>query len=218
VVGGSFQEMLATVKNLPGRRYDAEEKMWEIPGDLGVIQGIIQAAGFELEGAANIPSGPVPSMEPIRFTEVGEPPPFEEPDFSVDDDSIPFEPPDWLDDDPALPDWWDNEPPPPPPADYPGPESAQFDSQPAPFETMSSGSVSSPAPADQSRGDRIRIRVGVFPLTVTGGTFQDMLAAVKNIPGRRFNGQDKVWDIPDEVGVENVKQMLSAAGFAVERG
>ena len=121
VVGGTFQEMLAVVKGLPGRQYDGQAKLWQIPGELGVIQGMIQAAGFTLEGAKNLPAGPVSPMEPLGFSGVSEPPPFEEPDFSIDDSAFPYEPPDWFDDEhlppPPEPGDWENDVPSPPAPD-----------------------------------------------------------------------------------------------------
>ncbi len=86
VVGGNFQDMLAVVKGLPGRRFDSETKLWEISGDAGVIKGMIEAAGFQLEGAAKIPQKPVPPMEALDFGGSATPPPYEAPDFFADDD------------------------------------------------------------------------------------------------------------------------------------
>jgi hypothetical protein len=45
-----------------------------------------------------------------------------------------------------------------------------------------------------------------------------MLAVVKNIPGRRFDGAEKVWEIPGDVTLETVQQVVKAAGFVVKRG
>jgi len=67
VVGGSFQDMLSAVKNLPDRRFDGEKKVWEIPGDLASIKHLIETAGFQLEGASKIPVGPVSPMEAPDF-------------------------------------------------------------------------------------------------------------------------------------------------------
>ncbi len=102
VVGGGFQEMLAVVKNLPGRRFDPESKVWEIPGEVGVVKGMIEAAGFQLEGADKLSLGPVPPMAPPDFlVKAGPPPPpFEPPDFSEDETDFPYEPPDWWDEGP----------------------------------------------------------------------------------------------------------------------
>lgn len=210
VVGGSFQEMLAAVKSLPGRRFDGERKIWEIPGELGIINGLIQAAGFELEGAENIPTGPVPPAESLGFVDQPPPapPPFAEPDFLDDGDIPPYEPPDWWDDDnmpPPVepPDLWEDEmadaPPPPPPV-----------------------AGGEPAPAGESptarSSDQIRIRVGGIPLVVTGGEFRAMLEVVKKIPGRRFNSAEKLWDIPEDVTIDSVQQVVKAAGFVLQRG
>jgi hypothetical protein len=218
VVGGSFQDMLAVVKGLPDRRFDGESKIWEISGDVGVIQGMIQAAGFQLEGSGDVSQTPVPSMEPPPFTDVGAPPPFEPPDFSSHNDPLAFEPPDWLDEDdmvppPEPPDWWDSESE-PPPVDFADEEPMWEDEMP----TAPAPTPSPPKPAGRTGGDQIRIRVGGIPMVVTGGSFQEMLTAIKDIPGRRFDGQDKVWDIPADVGLEKTTQLMNAAGFDVGRG
>jgi hypothetical protein len=193
VVGGSFQEMLAAVKSLPGRRFDPESKVWEIPGDVGVVKGMIQAAGFTLEGAGEIPMEQVPPMEALDVGgEVGPPPPFEPPEFFEEDDAFPFEPPDW----------WDEAPPP------------DFEDGVLPFEEPV---PSFDKPAFEGRpapgSDQIRLRLGEQRLVVSGGTFQEMLAVVKQIPGRRFNPEEKVWEIPEEVELESVAQAVKAAGF-----
>jgi hypothetical protein len=71
-----------------------------------------------------------------------------------------------------------------------------------------------PGSAAKAAGDRVRVRVGGI---VTGGSFQNMLAAIKNIEGRRFDSSDKVWDIPEEMGLAGFTQAMNAAGFDVER-
>lgn len=203
VVGGSFQEMLAAVKRLPGRRFDGETKMWEIPGDVAVIKGMIETAGFQLEGAENIPLGPVPAMEPPDFVSRTTPPPFEPPDFLDDDEVPPFEPPDW----------WDDMAPPPFEDFDSFDESIPLDYEPSPFETNLPAATPTRGPT--SAGDRIRLRLGQIPLIISGGSFQELLTTVKNIPGRRFNAAEKVWEIPEEVTLESVQQAINAAGFVL---
>ncbi len=224
VVGGLFQEMLAAVKNLPGRRFDGNSKIWEIPGDAAVIKQLVETAGFQLEGADKIAAAPAPSLEAPTFDAPGEAPStFEEPDFSWDGKIPPYEPPDWWDDEGAAlppvepPDWLNDEVneflPDDPAAMFPASELPQFSNvPPAP--------VSSPAPSSSGSrgGDQIRVRVGGIPLMVSGGTFKEMLAAVKAIPGRRFDGQDKVWDVPAAVTIDGFKQKMAAAGFEAGRG
>jgi hypothetical protein len=217
VVGGSFQEMLAMVKNLPGRRFDGEAKIWEIPGELAIIKGMIQAAGFELEGAENISLDPIPPMEPLQLPGTAHDVPPPEPlDFLGHDAPPAYEAPDWPEDNvppspPNPPDWGGDELAPPP--DYPlDDQPPLFDNEPSPFEPKSPPST----PTRKPGGDRIRLRIGAVPLVVTGGSFQAMLTTIKNIPGRRFNGQEKVWEIPADVDLESVRQMVNAAGFAVE--
>ena len=217
VVGGEFREMLEAVKNLPGRRFNGEAKIWEIPGDVGVIKGMVEAAGFQLDGADNLDISPTSPMEPPRFAKTSvsppQPSPFEEPDFLDDDDLPEIEPPDWWDD--------DRMPPPGPLDDLDAAEDISLPDEPPPFEA---GPPSAPLPAapkqqaGRDEGDRIRLRLGETPLVVTGGSFQEMLAAIKAIPGRRFNGQEKVWEIPDDVTLDSVEQALRAAGFALLPG
>jgi hypothetical protein len=50
---------------------------------------------------------------------------------------------------------------------------------------------------------------------VTGGSFQEMLAVVKTIPGRRFDSGEKRWQIPDDVTLDSVQQAIKAAGFVL---
>jgi hypothetical protein len=218
IVGGSFQEMLAAVKNLPGRRFDGESKIWEIPGEAGVIQGLVNAAGFQLEGADKISTAPIPAAEAANFAAgtVAEPPPYEAPEFLDEEEVPPYEPPDWWDDE-AMP------APPEPPAGWaeesevtvPEPDlpvAAGFQMSPVPTEPSTMDPVS--GPPDSSRRDQIRIRVGGIPLLITGGSFRQMLEVVKQFPGRRFDGDDKVWDLPGDLGLEAVQQKIKAAGFA----
>jgi hypothetical protein len=206
MVGGSFQDMLAVVKSLPGRRFDGETKLWEIPGDPEIIKGMVEVAGFQLEGAGKFPTGPVPPMESPDF--LGErgsrmAPSFEEPDF-FDDDELP-EPPPWWDDELALP---------PSEDDY---FDEPFEAEPPPLAARPVASGPVPASAGRRSGDRIRIRMGDMPLVVGGGEFQAMLALVKSIPGRRFNGDERVWEIPDSVGLDSLGQRVAAAGFVLEQ-
>lgn len=215
IVGGEFQSMLSAVKNLPGRRFDGDAKLWDIPGDVAIVKQLVEAAGFQLEGAENVTAGPAPAMESPDFGPAIEPPPYEEPDFFGGGDVPPYEPPDWWDDDnlpppPSQPpDWWEE------PAEFIPPQTPQFE---APPPTPSpSPSAGRPA-AGRSGGDQIRIRIGGIPHVVSGGSFQTMLSVVKNLPGRRFDGQDKVWDIPAEATIDGVKQKIEAAGFSVSRG
>ena len=46
------------------------------------------------------------------------------------------------------------------------------------------------------RKDRIRVHIDGKEFGIVGGTFQEMLAAVKQINGRRFVSELKVWQLP----------------------
>lgn len=204
VVGGSFQEMLAVVKGLPGRRFDSETKLWELAGDPGVIKGMIESAGFQLEGATKIPVGPVPPMEMPDFGSHSAPSPYQEPDFFADDEAQ------------EPPPWWDDELAPPPVEDNYFAEPFEF--EPPPVTAKPSTSIPAAAPAGRrGGGDRIRIRLGDMPLVLSGGEFQAMLAWVKSIPGRRFNGEERVWEMPGDLALESLGQRVAAAGFVLEQ-
>jgi hypothetical protein len=207
VVGGNFQDMLAMVKGLPGRRFDSDTKLWEISGDPGVIKGMVEAAGFQLEGAEKIRLDPAPPMEMPNFSGHTAPPPYEAPDFFDEPDEAPEPPP-----------WWDDELAPPPVADDFFDEPL-FEPEPPPAKPKPAmaAPVATAGSAGRRGGDRVRIRLGDVPLVVSGGEFQAILALVKSIPGRRFNGDERVWEIPETVGLESLGQRVAAAGFVLEQ-
>lgn len=116
---------------------------------------------------------------------------------------------------PTLP----NVPPPPAPPDFPAdfaPPPDDFPETddmlpPADFPPPVDTPATKPAP---SRRDQIRVIVDNRPLVIVGGTFQEMLAAVKEIPGRRFDGETKRWLLPDDIS--SVQQHLNSKGFRLE--
>jgi hypothetical protein len=212
VVGGGFQEMLAVIKHIPGRRFDSNAKVWDIPGDPAIIKNLIETAGFQLEGADGI-SNPPPAQETDefpRFDPNEEIPAYEPPDFSGPVNLPAYEPPDWWNDDAgspartAPPNFGDDEAVDEPPL-FPGP-------------TLTPTQQLSAPTGDSSGGDQIRLRLGDQPFVVSGGSFQAMLAVIKNLPGRRFNGNDKVWELPANTDLESVQQVIKAAGFVLTPG
>ena len=64
--------------------------------------------------------------------------------------------------------------------------------------------------------DRIRVHIEGKEFSVVGGSFQNMLAAVKQINGRRFVGALKVWQLPGKA--EDIKNQLAISGFQLEGG
>jgi hypothetical protein len=142
VVGGSFQEMLAAVKQINGRRFVGDLKVWQLPGTKEDIQGQLEIVGFYLEGG-----------EPVAGA------------------------------------------------------------APAPVMSAAPARSASPAPA-AAGGDRIRVLIQGHQLAVVGGSFQAMLAAFKGLPGRRFDGNSKMWEIPGELAI--IKTLVEAAGFQLE--
>jgi len=128
VVGGSFQELLAVVRNLPERRYVGEEKLWAIPGSLALVQGQLENSGFTLEGGT-------PVSEDKK------------------------------------------------------PQTASFN-------------------------DRIKLEVAGYPVAVVGDSFQNMLTAIKAIPGRRFDGESKQWNLP--LNLVEAKAYFEKKGLRLE--
>ena len=59
--------------------------------------------------------------------------------------------------------------------------------------------------------DRIRVHIEGKEFSVVGGNFQDMLTAVKQISGRRFVGELKVWQLPGTV--DDVQSQLEISGY-----
>jgi hypothetical protein len=86
-----------------------------------------------------------------------------------------------------------------------------FEEESAPVKPASSGS-------DSRGNDQIRIRLGGIPFVISGGSFQQMLALIKSLPGRRFHSEDKVWDIPADMTIDGFKKRMAAAGLTVQRG
>ncbi len=66
VSGGTFQELLAGVKALPGRRYLPEQRLWMVPGSFPMIRRQLENSGFILEGGTPIPEE---ESESPRFNE-----------------------------------------------------------------------------------------------------------------------------------------------------
>jgi hypothetical protein len=107
---------------------------------------------------------------------------------------------------PEPPDWWSEEPA-SPPAEAPT-QNFLFETDPVP---AGSGS--------NARGnDQIRIRLGGIPFVITGGSFQQMLATIKSLPGRRFHSEDKVWDIPADMTIDAFQKRMAEVGLTVQRG
>ncbi len=93
VVGGSFRDMLQVIKEIDGRRFVSELKLWDIPGSAAAIRDLLASRGYtlELDGEAPVEGAPQPvGPSPVPMPQ---PEPDEEPPFFFDD-----EPPDDEDD------------------------------------------------------------------------------------------------------------------------
>lgn len=55
--------------------------------------------------------------------------------------------------------------------------------------------------------DRLKVEIEGKEFTVAGGGFHEMLAAVKEIQGRRWDGDRKLWALP--ITLEEAKEALS---------
>jgi hypothetical protein len=200
VTGGSFREMLSVIKAMPGRRFDGQSKVWHIPSPLSEVKAHL--AEHQLTIARTVEHTPPPSDSPTAETTASPPPapplagppplppadPLGWDEEEADDFHEPFLPLDELD----L-----SAPPPPPPPPHPLGES---------------GSPPN-APSADKRSDKIKLQVGDLRLAVVGGTFQEMLQAVKSIPGRRFDSESKSWVVSAEIN--SVQQHIKAQGFVL---
>lgn len=201
LVGGSFEEMLAAVKDIPGRRFSGSEKLWDLPNEPDSIQRQFEAQGFRLEGGQ-------PASTPAPTLPLPPEPPPDEADLPFPPEEIELAPPE---EPPFLADapLWPEEPPPDLPAEREAPPEAD------PFRPEAGAAAAPPAPRPRSgageRRDQIKVRVGGRAYAVVGGSFQEMLAAVKEVPGRRFLGSEKVWELPGEP--DAARKLVEAAGF-----
>lgn len=73
---------------------------------------------------------------------------------------------------------------------------------------------SAPAAAPADRIDRIKVTTAEGQWTVTGDSFQAMLAVIKEIPGRRFDGQTKLWNLPGTAA--EIKAFLEKRSLRLE--
>ena len=195
VSGGSFEEILTAIKSIPQRRFDSESKTWEIPGTFSEIQAYFANRTLIIEPPTDISEAAPPS--------VPEMPDLMPPPAPPDDLFPPIEAGfggEYEENEVDLPAYFD-EPPPPPEFSEP-PKASSTPPKPPPSTSGSS-----------DRQDKIRVRVGQMSLVIIGGRFREMLEAVKAIPGRRFDSEDKVWILPDDIN--SVQQHIRAKGFFI---
>lgn len=189
VTGAPFSELLAAIKALPDRRFDGNTKRWLITGSLMELKSYFEKKDMRLDNIEAMPPPPAQPDAP-QLSAISTPP-------TPDLPPVP-PPPD------AMPDFWDE------PMDEPGELPLPVAPPPPPVATATT--TASKLTAD--RRDQIRVMVGKQQLVIAGGTFQEMLAAVKDVPGRRFDGASKQWLLPDDI--ESVQQHFTAKGFRLE--
>lgn len=191
VTGAPFSELLEAIKALPDRRFDGDSKRWTLTGSMMELKNYFDQKNIQMEqieAIAEPPAQPAaPTLPPQPLFPPDVPPPTDEfSDF-------------WEDESDDFADVGFAEPTP---------------SAPEPLAPPSPASARPATPGGTARRDQIRVIVGNRQLSIVGGSFQEMLAAVKDIPGRRFDGETKRWLLPDDV--ESVQQHLNAKGFLLE--
>jgi hypothetical protein len=67
LAGASFQELLAAVKEIPGRRFDSETKLWSVPGALAEIEAHFEKRGLRLERPGSPPMTNLPPSSEQDF-------------------------------------------------------------------------------------------------------------------------------------------------------
>ena len=101
VVGGNFRDMLQAIKEIEGRRFVSESKLWDIPGSIAAVRAQVEARGYALElpGDAPVGGAPVSEAQAARQAPASwpQPAPDEEPPFFFSD-----EPPEDDEDDPGY--------------------------------------------------------------------------------------------------------------------
>ncbi len=211
IIGGDFQSMLRVVRELPGRRFRGDEKIWEIPARIEEVQRAVEAAGFHVTadsemGHALSPAAARREPEQVRIR-------TSEGDKAVvggDFKSMlavikELEGRQWL----AAERIWA----------VPGPVSElvvalaahglQLVDAPEKVRTAAPKAEAAPR-----RRDQIRIRTQDGDFWVVGGPFSQMLEAVKALEGRRFVSADKLWELP--LPSAQVAQALADLGLALE--
>lgn len=201
VSGDAFRTMLEVIKAVPGRRFDGETKQWSLPASLTEMKAYFEKKGLQLEALPGQP--PLPNLDQPHNLPSTDSPPLPADAFTSGPQTA--------------------APPPPPPLDFPPPDDfdgffddeADLDAYPpleeAPPPEAAPQAAAAPAKPDAARRDQIRVMVGDAPMVVVGGSFQDMLAAVKAIPGRRFDGDSKQWLLEDDP--TSIQQFLADKGF-----
>lgn len=211
IIGGDFQSMLRVVRALPGRRFRGDEKIWEIPARIEEIQRAVEAAGFHVTADTEMGRPLTPAAarrEPdhvrIRTSEgdkavVGG-------DFKNMVAVIKgMEGRQWL----AAERIWA----------VPGPLPELTAALAAHglqlVDTTEKAQPTTPAAEGAPRRrDQIRIRAQDGDFWVVGGTFSEMLEAVKMQEGRRFISADKLWELP--LPSAQVAQALADLGLRLE--
>jgi hypothetical protein len=201
LTGASFQEMLTAIKEVPGRRFDGETKQWSLPGTLAEIQAHFEKRKMRLERVETAAAPTAPLFDDEGFDEA-------EIDFSPSRRPAPPPPDDLFPPQDMYDDFQDEE-------DYDEvPFSPAEPTRPQP--SASAQPSANKSAAFSGRRDQIRVIVGNMSLVVVGGSFQEMLTAIKEIPGRRFDSESKRWLLSEDIN--SVQQHIKAKGFRLEEG
>lgn len=222
IIGGAFQDMLAVVRGIQGRRYRPEEKLWEIPAQVGEVQQVVEAAGFHVtsdpdggraiqRSAARASHGSADRVlirvgDAERAVVGGA--------FQAMLDAVKaIEGKRWLSQERV----WS----------LPGSlEDVENILAGQGFRVVSleeAGTIpadsfikpAAPAPeAAPRRRDQIHIRALDGEAWIVGGQFRAMLEAIKGIEGRRFLAEAKLWELP--CSLVEVQAALEPLGYMVE--
>jgi hypothetical protein len=206
IIGGDFQSMLAFVRNLPGRRFRSDERIWEIPTTIGEIQKSAEGAGFHVTADAEV-------GKPLRSTPRATAPEGDrvlirtaEGDRAISGGafaelvaaikSLPQRK--WL----IKEKMWEI-----------GGELADIErvvSQQG-FQIA----ITAPQATREStpREDQIHVRTRDGEHWVTGAPFAALLETIKSLEGRRFVSAEKLWELP--CSTEELNKTLSAAALTL---
>ena len=224
IIGGDFQSMLAWVRQLPRRRYQSSERLWEIPQNITDIQKATEEAGFHVTadtemGRALKPTTPQRGSADRILVRVGQQTlavvggsfrKMLDAVKAVEGRRFVSEAKLWElpGDVPAITSQMEER-------GYQVVTHQEAEGLPPAQAVATSDTPASPASIGPAadREDRIRVRVTDGEFWVTGRPFREMLDAIKALEGRRFVSAAKLWEVP--ITGEELHTAMSASELSL---
>lgn len=223
IIGGDFQSMLEFVRSQPKRRFNSQEKLWEIPLTTADLQPKAEALGFHLTGDTEMGKALQPAprrpkrgaadrivvlLGDTEYAVVGH-------TFRTMLDVIKsLDGRRWLSQRRA----WSL----PVKLEALRQALSGYNLQVVTLEEAAEMPAVEPDNVEPiqletqvtPKRDQIRLRASDGEAWVVGGAFRDMLEVIKMIDGRRFVADEKLWEVP--VSLAAAKEHLAQAKLAIE--